>query len=118
MRCGAPSVPSGPNFFRRPEDGIGLDIVDAFPQQDVCNLAGNALDMPAQELACGIMENKPACGLSRSGGRIHCHGGVGAAWVFLSAHSGKPSQEKKREAAADSWAVYFFTTDWMTWPTQ
>ena len=72
------------------EDGLGLDMVDAFPQQYVGDLAGNALDAAVHGLAFVVTESKGDCGLPRSIVRIHRDGGVCAARVFLSAHSGKP----------------------------
>ena len=56
------------------EDGLGLDMVDAFPQQDVGDLAGNALDVAVHELAFVVTESKPGCGLPRSIVKIHRDG--------------------------------------------
>ena len=67
------------------EDGLGLDMVDAFPQQYVGDLAGNALDAAVHGLAFVVTESKGDCGMPRSIVRIHRDRGGCAARVFLSA---------------------------------
>ena len=66
---------SGAPLFRRlqarfptggHEDGLGVDMVDALPQHDVGDLAGDAFDAAVHGLSCGISEYKPGCGLPRS----------------------------------------------------
>ena len=48
------------------EDGLGVDMVDALPQHDAGDLAGDAFDVAVHGLALGISEDKPGCGLPRS----------------------------------------------------
>lgn len=56
-------MPAGQPFshatLKTEEDGLDLDIVDSISQDDVCDLAGNALDIAPHGFADGITENKP-----------------------------------------------------------
>ena len=74
---------------RRPEDRLGLDVVDAFAEQDVGDLVGDASDVAVHGFAFRVSENKLADVLPRSGRENPRAGVVRMAQAFLSANSGK-----------------------------
>ena len=70
----------GAAFLRRTEPGLaagrlehrlGLAVVDAFADQDVGDLVGDARDVAVHEFASCVPENKPIGLLPRSGRGIH-----------------------------------------------
>ena len=74
---------------RRPEDRLGLDVVDAFEHQDVRDLVGDAGDVAVHGFAFPLSENKLADVLPRSGRRNPRAVAAHMVQAFLSANYGK-----------------------------
>ena len=92
-RAGALRVSFGacsPALMRAaPEDRLGLDVVDAFAEQGVGDLVGDASDVAVHGFAFRVSENKLADVLPRFERGIHTVGEAHDARAFLSANSGK-----------------------------
>ena len=76
------------SFTCRPEERLGLDVVDAFAHQDVRDLVGDASDVAIHGFAFRVSENKLADVLIRAGRRNPRAVAARMVQAFLSANCG------------------------------
>ena len=72
---------------------FSLVVIDPFPQEDICDLVGDALDVPGHRFSNSVSRNKSDCQIPFAGARIHPEREECASRVFLSGYCGKPAQE-------------------------